>query len=133
LRQPAHPGLYNTESDTPLLNGTRCSSCGQVSFPPIAIGCDVCGALEESLEPESLDAGGVVHSIAVVHLHRGELAAPFEIAEIQLDSGPLIRGMLSRDAPDVAIGGTVSAVWVVTRVDDNGDEIIEPAFTGTKP
>src|SRR6266851_5238894 len=129
MRIPAHPGLYRADTGVPVLNGTRCERCGRVSFPPLAIGCDVCGATEAHLEPIPLDASGVVHSIATVHLHRGELAAPFAVAEIQLDSGPLIRGMVSDDAGELQIGQAVSAVWAVTKVDENGDEITEPAFT----
>jgi uncharacterized OB-fold protein len=129
MRLPAHPGLYRADTEYPVLNGTRCARCGRVSFPPIAIGCDVCGATEDRLEPTTLEARGVLHSIATVHLHHGEPAAPFAIAEIQLDSGPLIRGMAS-DAGDVAIGTVVSAIWVITKTDENSDETVEPTFSG---
>jgi uncharacterized OB-fold protein len=130
MRLPAHPGLYSADGDTPLLSGSRCARCGQVSFPALAIGCDVCGAPESFLEPALLGARGVVHSIATVHLHRGEPAAPFDVAEIQLDGGPLIRGMVAGEALGLRIGDRVSAVWVVTSVGDEGDETAEPRFTG---
>src|SRR5438067_11659107 len=104
MRIPVHPGLYRTDSDVPKLNGTRCSRCGRVSFPPLAIGCDVCGAREEHLEPMMLEATGVVHSITTVYLHHGDPAAPFAVAEIQLDSGPLIRGIVSDEAGRVKVG-----------------------------
>jgi uncharacterized OB-fold protein len=130
MRIPAHPGLYRLGNDFPVLNGSRCERCGQVSFPPMSIGCDVCGAPEALLEPTALEARGVVHSIATVHLHRGEPAAPFAVAEIQLDSGPLIRAMVASEASDLAIGDRVSAVWVVANVDEAGDETVEPGFVG---
>jgi hypothetical protein len=133
VRIPDHPGLYRPDSVTPLLNGSRCRRCGQVSFPPMPIGCDVCGATEDLLEPAILEPRGVVHSIVTVHLHHGEPAAPFDIAEIQLDSGPLIRAMVSDEAQHLAIGDRVSAVWAATNVNDDGDETVEPRFTGVTP
>ena len=129
MRLPAHPGLYRADAEYPVLNGTRCARCGRVAFPPIAIGCDVCGATEDLLEPTTLEARGVLHSIATVHRHHGEPAAPFALAEIQLDSGPLIRAMAS-DTGEVAIGTVVSAVWAITKIDENGDETVEPTFSG---
>jgi uncharacterized OB-fold protein len=129
MRLPAHPGLYRVDAEYPVLNGTRCAQCGQVAFPPITIGCDVCGAAEDLLEPTSLPARGVLHSIAIVHLHQGEPAAPFAVAEVLLDSGPLIRAMAA-DIGNAAIGTAMSAVWVVTKIDENGDETVEPTFVG---
>jgi hypothetical protein len=130
MRVPAHPGLYEPDSDAPLLNGSRCTNCGQVSFPPISIGCDVCGAPDDLLESARLESHGLVHSIVTVHLHHGAPAAPFAVAEIQLDAGPLIRATVSEEAPDLAIGDRVSAVWVVTSANSEGDETVEPRFTG---
>ena len=63
-----------------------------------------------------------------MHVHQGAPAAPFTIAEIQLDGGPLIRGTLSADAGELEIGQRVSAVWAVTGTDASGDDIVEPAF-----
>jgi uncharacterized OB-fold protein len=130
MRIPAQPGLYDVAGERPLLTGTRCARCGQVSFPPIAIGCDRCGATEDFLESADLEATGVVHSIATVHLHHGEPAAPFAVAEIALDSGPSIRGLVAGDGHDLKIGDRASAVWFVTTVHDRGDETVEPRFSG---
>jgi hypothetical protein len=104
-----------------------------VYFPPLPIGCEVCGATEDRLGVTHLEARGVIYSLATVHLHNGAPEAPFTIAEIQLDGGPLIRGTLSADAAELAIGQPVSAVWAVTKTDDSGDEIVEPAFVGVAP
>jgi uncharacterized OB-fold protein len=130
MRIAAHPGLYRPDSMTPLLSGSSCARCGQVSFPPMPIGCEACGATEDQLERAILEPSGVVHSIATVHLHHGEPPAPFAIAEIQLDGGPLIRATLSDEGQDLAIGDQVTAVWAVTSVNDEGDETVEPRFTG---
>jgi uncharacterized OB-fold protein len=130
MRIPAHPGLYSVRERVPVLSGTRCAECGRVYFPPLAIGCEICGAPGERLLPTPVAAGGTVHSLAQVHLHRGEPETPFTIAEIQLDDGPLIRGTLGRGAAEPRIGDVVRAVWAVTRIEDNGDEIVEPVFVG---
>jgi hypothetical protein len=128
MRVPAQPGLYGVDRDEPVLRGSRCAACGRVSYPALAIGCDVCGASEDRLEPADLAATGVVHSFATVHLHRGEPAAPFSVAEVRLDDGPLIRGMVSAATPALRAGARVAATWAVTKVDDDGNDVVEPAF-----
>lgn len=133
MRVPAHPGLYGVERDVPTLNGTRCSACGRVYFPPLAIGCEVCGATEEHLEPTTLVARGVLHSLAPVHLHFGHPPTPFTVVEVQLGDGPLIRATAAPDAGDLEIGDDVAAVWVVTKVDGQGDETVEPMFVKAAP
>jgi uncharacterized OB-fold protein len=102
-----------------------------VYFPPLEIGCESCGAPAEHLLPVPVAAGGTVHSLAQVHLHRGQPPAPFTIAEIQLDDGPLIRAALGPDSDGVAIGDRVSATWVVTATQDDAAEVVEPAFVPT--
>jgi hypothetical protein len=103
-----------------------------VYFPPLAIGCEACGAPEQQLRPIPVAAHGTIHSLAEVHLHQGKSPVPFTITEIQLDDGPLIRALLARDEHQARIGDTVSAVWAVTEGQD-GDELVEPVFTRTPP
>ncbi|MCD0453049.1 zinc ribbon domain-containing protein [Actinocorallia sp. API 0066] len=131
MRIAAHPGLYDPAAPTPVLSGTRCARCRHVYFPPLGIGCEVCGADEEHLTPVPIDAVGAVHSRARVHRHLGAPLAPFTIAEIRLDAGPLIRGTLAGDGP--RIGDRVHAVWAVTDTRDDGAETVEPVFTTTAP
>jgi hypothetical protein len=131
MKTPAHTELYDVEADPPILNGTKCSECGRAYFPPLHIGCEACGAPAEHLLPVTLAASGTVHSLAQVHLHRGQPPAPFTIAEIQLDDGPLIRATLGPDAEGVGIGEPVSATWAVTATQDDGTEVVEPAFVPT--
>ena len=125
----AHPGLYDPDDDRPVLLGVRCDACGAVSFPPFGIGCQVCGARADALVAEPLEASGVLHSVATVHLHGGsDVTAPFTMAEIQLDGGPLIRATLTEVADPSAIGRRVAGRWVTTGTNDDGDEIVEPRF-----
>ena len=130
MRIAAHEGLYDTADDPPRLRGVRCEACDAVAFPPFGIGCEVCGATQ--LAPAVLAGAGTVHSVATVHLHGGkDIAAPFTIAEIQLDDGPLIRATLVDVVEPDAIGARAEARWSVVRVDDDGNEVVEPRFAVT--
>jgi len=126
MRSPAHPGLYDPNANTPMLAGTRCGACGATFFPPLKIGCAVCGSPD--LQDTALAARGVLHSSAIVYRYRGDdIEAPFTVGEIVLDEGPVIRAtMASNDA--AAIGDPVEARWFVTKVSDAGDETVEPRF-----
>lgn len=128
MRVAAHPGLYEPEVDPPKLHCNTCEACGATFFPPIGIGCEMCGARVESLRRVDLDATGTIHSVATVHVHRGnDIAAPFTIAEIVLDGGPFIRGTMTEVVGPDQIGSRCAAELVVARVDGD-DEIVEPRF-----
>jgi uncharacterized OB-fold protein len=128
MRTAAHPDLYDPATQTPTLAGSRCGACGRIAFPPVTIGCDVCGAEQISLETVDLETVGRLYSFATVHLHRGDLETPFTIGEIQLEAGPLIRATMAPNQPDLRIGQQVHAIWRVTDVDDQGHEVVEPVF-----
>jgi uncharacterized OB-fold protein len=128
MRIAAHPSLYDPTDQTPSLAGSRCAACGRIAFPPITIGCDVCGAEESSLKMVDLEAFGQLYSFATVHHQRDDLETPFTIGEIQLKNGPLIRATIASGQPDLKIGQRMRAVWHVTDVDDRGQEVVEPVF-----
>lgn len=127
MRVVAHKGLYDPTGDRPVLQGTRCRSCRTVFFPSLPLGCEVCGSTQ--LEPMALDATGVLHSVATVHLYQGhDIEAPFAVGEIVLDAGPLIRGTMTEIVERDAIGSRVAASWVTMRTDDDGNDVVEPRF-----
>jgi uncharacterized protein len=129
MRTPFHPGLYDPNDEPPALHGIRCARCANAFFPPFGIGCEVCGAPAEALQPELLTAAGVVHSVATVHHHAGKgIAAPFTMAEIRLDDGPLIRATLSDLADPATIGARAQGCWIVVVTTDSGDELTELRF-----
>lgn len=128
MRVAAHPGLYDPDDPHPVLHGSRCEACGTVYFPVMHIGCEVCGAGDASLHPAELAAAGTIHSVATVHRPAsGDFPAPFTMAEIALDDGPLIRAVLATVSDIEVIGRRVSAEWAVVRVDDGAD-VVEPRF-----
>ena len=127
MRTAAHHGLYDPDDPTPVLNGTRCDACGTAYFPPMQTGCEVCGS-ETGLNATRLAAAGTVHSVATVHMHMGkDIEAPFTMAEVQLDDGPLIRVTMTDNVDTEVIGRRVEAHWVTIRTDD-GSDVVEPRF-----
>jgi uncharacterized OB-fold protein len=133
VRVAAHPGLYDPTATVPSLAGSRCGACGRVAFPALAIGCDVCGAGEVSLERVALEAAGSLYTFATVHVYHGsDIEVPFTISEVQLDAGPMTRVTMAEGQADLAVGDRVRAVWRVARVDEQGNEIVEPAFVGVE-
>jgi hypothetical protein len=128
VRTAAHPRLYDPSPDVPVLNGTQCTRCKRVYFPPIGVGCEICGALAEDLLPTAIAVTGTIHALAEVHLHHGAPETPFTVAEIALDAGPLIRAMVHPESAPLSIGVPVAARWNIVGVDDAGATIVEPAF-----
>lgn len=80
-------------------------------------------------------AAGVLHSVATVHLYGGsDIAAPFSLAEVRLDDGPLIRVTMAEVVGLEAIGRRVAARWAVLGCERSGDEVVEPRFVlGDEP
>ncbi|OHV06392.1 Zn-ribbon domain-containing OB-fold protein [Mycobacterium talmoniae] len=126
----ANPRLYDADSEVPMLFGVECSRCSRVYFPPIGIGCETCGAAE--LTVTALAAVGTVFAVATVHVHPGNPPAPFTIADVLLDAGPLIRALVHPDAGGLEIGSRVVGTWLASAAE--GDtRIVEPAFVPAPP
>lgn len=123
----AQRGLYDIEDASARLSGSHCEACGTRFFPPLAIGCEVCGAA--MLSPIMLASSGVVYSSATVHRHAGKgIEVPFTVAEILLDEGPLIRALLTDVINTDIIGQRVTGEWVQAGQDEAGNDLIEPRF-----
>jgi len=128
-KSPLHPGLYDPELEQPELHGTSCTVCGSVFFPAITLGCEKCGATPDQLQPKSLATSGSLHAVATVHMHAGkDIEAPFTVAEVQLDDGPLIRALMSGSASANDIGKRVSGQWFTESTSEDGAQKIEPRF-----
>ncbi|MGW4531283.1 zinc ribbon domain-containing protein [Nocardia sp. NPDC004340] len=125
MRVAVNPRLYDPLPDDPVLLGCECEACGRVYFPPIGLGCEMCGAGEGRLRSRALRAEGVVFAVAEVAVDPLG-AAPFTVAEIVLDEGPLIRALTHPESHAPRIGDRVAARWHVVRRDDA--ELVEPAF-----
>lgn len=129
-KAPLHPGLYDPEAEQPTLNGTTCNVCGSVFFPAITLGCEKCGAPPDQLRATSLAASGLLHSVATVHIHMGkDIEAPFTVAEVKLDGGPLIRALMMEPASAEDIGKRVSGQWFIESSSDDKPDKVEPRFS----
>jgi uncharacterized OB-fold protein len=105
------PALYRAEGtaevpDHPALLGGACA-CGYVFFPLQRYGCEKCGSVQ--IEPRVLSGAGRLLASARVHLHAGEgREAPFTVASVRLDDGPIIRTLVVEHAGDLAVGQRMS-------------------------
>lgn len=113
------PALYREEGappepDRPALLGGACA-CGYVFFPLQRYGCEKCGGLD--IAPRALAGAGRLLASARVHLHAGKgREAPFTIAAVALDDGPVVRTLVVEGAPPLAPGQRM--VTVLTPVSD---------------
>jgi uncharacterized OB-fold protein len=101
------------------LVGEVCESCGKRIFPPRDV-CPECKAPANTLVPFS--GRGEVYSYSTVHHPpRGfEEFAPYTVALVQLEEGPLVTAQLTDvDADRVSIGMPVE---MVTRKVQGGGE-----------
>lgn len=92
-----------------------CTACGHRFFPLQRLGCERCGAHREALGEALVPATGAVHAAIGVHRHRAPgIEAPFQVADVRLDAGPLVRVLLAtpEGAPPprgTRVAGTVIA------------------------
>jgi uncharacterized OB-fold protein len=91
----------------------RCGSCGEVQHHPRHL-CVSCGATDDLGWVESAGAG-TVDTFTVVHrAPRSGLEAPYVVARIRLDDGPVLLAWLlgtGEALPDPAIGDVVALDW----------------------
>ena len=94
-----------------LLCGQKCAACSTLSFPPNPYGCETCGAPASKLSEHPLEARGRLHAFATTHLApRNDLAAPFTVAVVALDAGPVIRALMAPATDEgLSVGDRVEA------------------------
>lgn len=108
--------------------GTKCSACGTMYFPKryVCTRCRRKGRMEE----KQLKGNGEVYSYTVVHVPPDgfEYSAPYVLAIIKLDEGPMITGQITDiDPQEAKIGLRVKSVF--RRITEDGEDgIIHYAF-----
>jgi uncharacterized OB-fold protein len=130
-RVAAQDGLFDVACDPPVLLGTRCRGCDGTFFPPLGVGCEICGAPQESLRPAPLRTAGRLQAFATVYRHPGrDIETPFTVAEIELDDGPIVRALM--DTPtddDLTVNDRVTGTWIGCGATEQGEEIVDLRFT----
>lgn len=129
------PQLYSTVAgaaakpgEACVLSGGRCQ-CGHIFFPMQSYGCENCGALGEALEATELAGSGRLVAAAKVHVHKSESRqAPFIVASVELDAGPLVRTLLDwpLDQEPPVPGTRMTAVLL--RVEGGCDDVLDLRF-----
>lgn len=91
----------------------RCAACGEVQHHPRHL-CTSCGATDALGWVES-SGDGVVDTFTVVHrAPRPDLEAPYVVARVRLDDGPVLLSRVVTDdgsLPEVVIGDAVRLSW----------------------
>jgi uncharacterized OB-fold protein len=106
---------FSVQDGVPRLRGTRCRKCGHRWFPASSFGCERCGGFGEDLELFAMGGGGRLLSSA--RIADGEDG--FMLGSIELDDGPVVRGILE-DATAAAAGDRLEA-FVTT---DAGKDVV---------
>jgi uncharacterized OB-fold protein len=102
------------------LTGTICPACGEKSFPPREI-CPKCGA--EGSAPFPFSGRGEVYSFTTIYeVPSGyEEQAPYTVALVRLEEGPLITAQLTdlgEAKPEIGL----PVEMVTRRLRSDGDE-----------
>lgn len=117
------------------LEGEACPHCGQAIFPPR----DICpGCHQPAKEPYQLSGRGEVYSFSTLQSAPAEFEdyAPYTVALVRLEEGPMVTAQLTDVLPDgVEIGMKVEMVTRKLRTQGDEGTIIygykfRPAFVG---
>ena len=104
------PRQWRTRSQRLCLVGEQCPHCGTKLFPPRDV-CPECAG--PAKEPYAFSGKGEVYSYSTVYNapdgYRGQ--APYTVALVRLEEGPLVTAQLTDvDRDDVSIGMPVEMV-----------------------
>ncbi len=108
------PKLYTQDHDLKLIAGS--CTCGYTFFPWQSYGCEQCGS--DQLEQVLLEPKGEVVAVADVHYYAGKhYQAPYSVASIRLESGPVLRCLLGKDS-QASAGQAVCGYLEEVNVED---------------
>ena len=106
------PRYWRLQRERYLLEGAECVGCGEKLFPARSV-CPECSSRE--LVPFRFAGIGEVYSFSTIHKapEGFEEYAPFTVALVKLDEGPLITAQLTDVDPEEVVTGL--PVEMVTR------------------
>jgi uncharacterized OB-fold protein len=126
--RPVTTGLFADVDGHPRLLGSRCASCGGVSFPRADI-CPYCAT--EGIEAVELsDSGALWAWTAVTAAPPGyQGPVPFGFGVVELPEGIRVLSLLAESDPAaLAMGRQMRLVTVVVGRDDDGTDVVSYAF-----
>lgn len=88
--------------------------CGRLAFPPNPHGCEACGAAGALVAEEMLAGRGrLLAFVTTHHANQRDIPVPYTVASIALESGPVIRALMSKPLGDgLGVNDPVEAVVV---------------------
>ena len=125
------PDLFTWPCANPALLGSRCKTCGIVSFP-VTDACMACSG--QDMEVEELPRRGTLWTWTVQQFmpktpyHSNETAEtfkPYGVGYLELPGGVRVEGRLTENNPEnLHIGMQMDVVFAPFRTEENGDEVI---------
>jgi uncharacterized protein len=93
-------------------------------------GCERCGRSGDSLTERALSGSGRIIALATVHLHAGKgRQAPFTVATIALDDGPVVRTLLDAESERDAKPGSSVVTKLVPISKEDGGSFLDLRFS----
>ena len=133
---PVEDGLFyvpTSQSEKPYLIGSRCTVCGNVTFPKRAV-CPKC-VKPDTMEEYHLAGKGRLNTFSIVNAALPGFKAPSIQAYVDLEEGPRIWSIVTGAGPDPAklqIGMELELVLEKVREDKEGNEIVSYQFRPAK-
>jgi len=134
-RVPIAEGIFTWPADEPQLIGSRCTSCGIVTFPSQE-GCPRCGSTE--MGEHLLERRGRLWAWTTQHFPppsppyvgpTGKDFVPFGLGYVELGGEVKVETRLSTADPDALSTGTEMELTLVPlQTDDDGNEVVTFAF-----
>jgi uncharacterized OB-fold protein len=133
---PIEEGLFYqpaSQEEKPYLIGSKCSLCGNVTFPKMKV-CPRC-AKKDTMTEVHPSGRGKLDTFSIVNAALPGFKAPSIQAYIKLAEGPKIWSLITGVEPDgkaLKIGMDVELVVEKVREDAQGNEVISYQFRPAK-
>ncbi len=135
-RIPIEEGLFyvpSSPSEKPYLIGSKCTACGNVTFPKRAV-CPRC-VKPGTMEEYHIYGGGKLNTFSIVNAALPGFKAPSIQAYVDLDEGPRIWSLITGVEPDpknLSMGMELELVVEKVREDAQGNELMSYQFRPAK-
>jgi uncharacterized OB-fold protein len=133
---PIEEGLFyvpSSPSEKPYLIGSKCSTCGNVTFPKRSV-CPHC-VQKGTMQEYHIYRGGKLNTFSIVNAALPGFKAPSIQAYIDLEEGPRIWSLITGVEPNekaLHVGMDLDLVVEKVREDVQGNEIMSYQFKPTK-
>lgn len=133
---PVQEGLFyqpQSPDEKPYLIGSKCNSCGYVSFPKLMV-CPRC-VKKDTMEELRINGRGKIDTFSICHAALPGFQAPSIQAQINLEEGTNIWSLITGVEPSdetLKIGMDVELVISKLREDAGGNEIMSYQFRPVK-